>query len=99
FRMARLVLSAIVLMMAVITFTEGLRGVGPKKCCFQFNDNKVSINRVVGYTKTSQRCPNPAFLLKTVAGRQLCVSPSAPWVKELISQLEAKKVSGSNTNL
>ncbi|XP_015258522.1 monocyte chemotactic protein 1B-like [Cyprinodon tularosa] len=97
--MARLVLSAIVLMMAVIAFTEGLRGVGPRKCCFQFNENPISKHRVVDYTRTSQRCPNPAFVLKTVAGRQLCVRPSAPWVKELIRQLDAEEGSGLNINL
>ncbi|KAM4552990.1 monocyte chemotactic protein 1B-like isoform 1-T2 [Fundulus diaphanus] len=96
--MARLALSAIVLLMAVVALTEGLRGAGPKKCCFKFND-KVSRDKVVSYTKTSQRCSNPGLLLNTVAGRQLCVKPSAPWVKELISYLENKNVAGSNSNL
>ncbi|XP_047205900.1 monocyte chemotactic protein 1B-like [Girardinichthys multiradiatus] len=97
--MARLALSVIVLMMAVIALTEGLRGVGPKKCCFKFNDKPVSKERVVGYIKTSQRCPNPAILLNTVAGRQLCVRTSATWVKELINYLETKNVLGANSNM
>uniref|UniRef100_A0A3B5N1T6 Chemokine interleukin-8-like domain-containing protein n=1 Tax=Xiphophorus couchianus TaxID=32473 RepID=A0A3B5N1T6_9TELE len=37
--------------------------------------------------------------LNTVAGRQMCVRPSASWVKDLISYLETKDVSGANTNL
>ncbi|XP_023209113.1 monocyte chemotactic protein 1B-like [Xiphophorus maculatus] len=97
--MARLVLSAIVMMMAFIALTEGLRGVGPKKCCFKFNDKPVSKDKVVSYNRTSQRCSNPAILLNTVAGRQMCVRPSASWVKDLISYLETKDVSGANTNL
>ncbi|KAM4734067.1 monocyte chemotactic protein 1B-like [Anableps anableps] len=97
--MARLALTAVVLMMAVIALTEGLRGVGPKKCCFKFNDKPVSNDKVESYTKTSQRCSNPAILLNTVAGRQLCVRPSASWVKNLISYLDTKNVLGANSNL
>ncbi|XP_047452711.1 chemokine (C-C motif) ligand 35, duplicate 1 [Mugil cephalus] len=84
----RLALSVLVVMVAAIALAEGLRGTGPKKCCFRFNESPVARERVVGYTKTSQRCSNPAILLNTVAGRQLCVRASAPWVKELITKLE-----------
>lgn len=97
--MARLALSAIVLLMAVIAFTEGLRGAGPKKCCFKFNDKPVSKDRVVSFKKTSQRCSNSAILLNTVVGRQLCVKPSLPWVKDLVSYLETKNTVGANSNL
>ncbi|XP_043980759.1 monocyte chemotactic protein 1B-like [Gambusia affinis] len=97
--MARLALSAIVMMMAFIAFTEGLRGVGPKKCCFKFNDKPVLENKVVSYSRTSQRCSNPAILLNTVAGRQMCVRPSASWVKDLVTYLETKNVAGANSNL
>ncbi|KAL4004104.1 copper chaperone [Sarotherodon galilaeus] len=95
----RLALSVVVLMLAVIAVTEGMRGAGPKKCCFRFNDQEVPKGRVVGYVKTSQRCSKPAILLNTVAGRQLCVRPSAPWVKQLISYLDAKAVPGQASNL
>ncbi|XP_017289704.1 C-C motif chemokine 4 [Kryptolebias marmoratus] len=96
--MARFALSVVVLMLAAIALTEGLRGVGPKKCCFRFNDKQISKEKVVGYMKTSQRCSNPAILMTTKAGRQLCVRPSEPWVKELITYLNNKNTSGQ-TNL
>ncbi|XP_014264826.2 monocyte chemotactic protein 1B-like [Maylandia zebra] len=95
----RLALSVVVLMLAVIALTEGMRGTGPKKCCFRFNDQEVPKGRVVSYAKTSQRCSKSAILLNTVAGRQLCVRPSAPWVKQLISYLDAKAVPGQTSNL
>nr|QZC92293.1 chemokine (C-C motif) ligand 35 [Sebastes schlegelii] len=95
----RLALSVFVLMLAVIALTEGLRGVGPKRCCFRFNENEVPKERVVGYIKTSQRCSNPAVLLKTVAGRQLCARPSDAWVGKLISYLDAKANPGQTSNL
>ncbi|XP_032378372.1 monocyte chemotactic protein 1B-like [Etheostoma spectabile] len=95
----RLALSVVVLMLAVIALSEGLRGVGPKRCCFRFNENEVPRDRVASYIRTSQRCSNPAVLLKTVAGRQLCVRPSATWVKQLISYLDAKAIPGETSNL
>ncbi|XP_061578509.1 C-C motif chemokine 3-like [Cololabis saira] len=95
----RLSLSVFVLMLAVVTLTEGLRGAGPRKCCFNFIDKPVPESRVTGYVKTSQRCSSPAILLKTVVGRQLCVRPSAQWVKELIGNLDAKVALGDATHL
>ncbi|XP_067447166.1 monocyte chemotactic protein 1B-like [Thunnus thynnus] len=95
----RLALSVFVLMLAAVTLSEGLRGSGLKKCCFRFNEKPVPKGRVVSYIKTSQQCSIPAVLLKTEAGRQLCVRPSAPWVKELISHLDAKLVPGETSNM
>ncbi|XP_044050212.1 monocyte chemotactic protein 1B-like [Siniperca chuatsi] len=95
----RLALSVFLLMLAVITLSEGLRGPGPKRCCFGFNEKPIPKGRVLGYIKTSQRCSNPAVLLKTVAGRQLCARPSDAWVKELISYLDGKSVPGETSNL
>ncbi|XP_068169407.1 monocyte chemotactic protein 1B-like [Antennarius striatus] len=95
----RLTPAVLVLMLAVIALTEGMRGAGPKKCCTRFNEREVNRNRVVGYIKTSQRCTNPAILLKTVTGRSLCVRPSAVWVKELISYLDARPAPGETSNL
>ncbi|XP_056242500.1 monocyte chemotactic protein 1B-like [Seriola aureovittata] len=95
----RLSLSVFVLMLAVITLSEGLRGTGPKKCCFRFTEKAVPKEKVVSYVRTSQRCPQPAVLLNTVAGRQMCARPSAPWVKDLISYMNAKYIPGETSNL
>ncbi|XP_072241386.1 monocyte chemotactic protein 1B-like [Leuresthes tenuis] len=95
----RLVLSVLVLMLAVIALTEGMRGAGPRKCCFNFNNKPVAKDRVSGYVKTSQRCSNAAILLKTVVGRQLCVKPSDQWVKELITYLDNKAAQGESSTL
>ncbi|KAI3371730.1 hypothetical protein L3Q82_024288 [Scortum barcoo] len=77
----------------------GLRGPGPKKCCFRFHEKQVPNDRVVGYVKTSQRCSNTAVLLETVAGRYLCVRPSVDWVKDLMSYLDTKSVPGKTSNV
>uniref|UniRef100_A0A3Q1EVC9 C-C motif chemokine n=1 Tax=Acanthochromis polyacanthus TaxID=80966 RepID=A0A3Q1EVC9_9TELE len=96
---ARFSLSLVVLLLAAAALTEGLRGVGPKKCCFRFNDKPIPKERVVGYMKTSQRCSQSAVLLTTVANRQLCVQPAADWVKELIRYLDTKSIPGNASNL
>ncbi|XP_053175222.1 monocyte chemotactic protein 1B-like [Scomber japonicus] len=95
----RLALSVFVLMLAAVMVTEGMRGAGPRKCCFRFNEKPLPKERVMGYSKTSQQCSIPAVLLKTVAGRQLCVRPSATWVKDIITYLEAKAIPGQASNM
>ncbi|KAG7231041.1 hypothetical protein INR49_025071 [Caranx melampygus] len=95
----RLFLSMFVLMLAVITLSEALRGSGPKRCCFSFKENAVPKERVVSYMKTSQRCPKSAILFKTGGGRYICAKPSATWVKNLISYLDNKAVPGEASNL
>lgn len=95
----RLALAVFVLMLAVIALTEGMRGAGPKSCCTRFNDKPMRKERVKGYIKTSQQCPTPAVKFTTVAGRQLCVRASEPWVKKLISDLDAKSATGNTSNL
>ncbi|RVE71386.1 hypothetical protein OJAV_G00051300 [Oryzias javanicus] len=92
---ARFCLPVLVLVLATLALTYGMRGAGPKKCCFRFNDTPIQKENVVDYRKTSQRCSRDGVLLKTVTGRQLCVRPSAPWVQEIISYLNAEEQSSS----
>ncbi|XP_058500424.1 monocyte chemotactic protein 1B-like [Solea solea] len=95
----RLILSMFVLMLAAITFSEGVRGIGRGKCCFRFNDTPLPKEKVVSYIRTNQRCSNSAVLFKTVAGRQLCAKPSNTWVQELINYLDTKAIPGQASNL
>ncbi|XP_028287293.1 C-C motif chemokine 4-like [Parambassis ranga] len=95
----RLALSVFVLLLAAVALTEAVRGIGPKKCCFAFHKNPVKGERVESYIKTSQRCSNPAVLLKMVTGKQLCVRPSDSWVKEIINKLDNRVVPGSESNI
>ncbi|CAJ1057061.1 chemokine (C-C motif) ligand 35%2C duplicate 1 [Xyrichtys novacula] len=94
----RLALSVLVLLVAAIALSEGTRGGGPRRCCFDFIETPVARARVVGYMKTSQRCSNPAILLNRVKGHPLCVRPSAPWVQKLISKLD-KVAPGQTSHL
>lgn len=94
---ARLTLSVLVLVIASISLSHALRGPGPKKCCFRYNEKPVPEKRVVSYIWTHQQCSNTAVLLKTVTGRELCVQPSAPWVKELIRRINSKQLIGKTS--
>ncbi|XP_029379258.1 monocyte chemotactic protein 1B [Echeneis naucrates] len=96
---SRLILTVLVLMVAAITLSEGLRGTGPKKCCFNFIEKPLPKGRVLSYARTSQQCTKSAILLKTLAGRQLCVRPSAPWVNDIIKYLDEKTNPGEMSSL
>ncbi|XP_071750812.1 C-C motif chemokine 4-like [Centroberyx gerrardi] len=95
----RLALSVFVLLLAAIALSEGMRGPGPKRCCFRFTDKQLPKGRVTGYIRTSQKCSNPAVLLQTVAGRQLCARPSDSWVKNIISYLDSNILPGEESHL
>ncbi|XP_075994308.1 chemokine (C-C motif) ligand 35, duplicate 1 [Genypterus blacodes] len=93
----RLALTVCLLMLAAFTLTEGLRGPGPVKCCYSFNDRKVSKERVVSYVRTSQQCSKPAVRFTTVHGRQLCAKPELSWVKGLVTYLDSKLLPGQGS--
>ncbi|KAM7414048.1 hypothetical protein PAMA_019052 [Pampus argenteus] len=92
-------LGLLVLVLACIALSEGLRGFNKNKCCYRFVDKQLTKTQVVSYTKTSQKCTNPAVLLRTTRDRVLCVRPSATWVKNLIRDLDAKRVPGETSNI
>uniref|UniRef100_A0A3Q3WFI0 Chemokine interleukin-8-like domain-containing protein n=1 Tax=Mola mola TaxID=94237 RepID=A0A3Q3WFI0_MOLML len=94
----RFALAALVVMLAVITLSEGMRGSGPKKCCSSFSKKWVHKDSVVNYIRTSQRCPKRAVILRTVEEKTLCVNPTAPWVKQLMSYLDAKSARVAETS-
>uniref|UniRef100_A0A3Q4I4J8 Chemokine interleukin-8-like domain-containing protein n=1 Tax=Neolamprologus brichardi TaxID=32507 RepID=A0A3Q4I4J8_NEOBR len=63
----RLALSVVVLMLAVIALTEGMRGAGPKKCCFRFNDQEISLVCPTSYVVKQLRAKgqfNKLYLLQ-----------------------------------
>ncbi|KAI4891825.1 hypothetical protein NFI96_020924 [Prochilodus magdalenae] len=86
-----LLLSAVVLLLSAVTFTEGMRyGSAPKSCCFDFVRQPVKLNMVRSYSYTSQQCSKQAVLFSMKRGRQVCAKTTDPWVQELIKVLSSK---------
>lgn len=93
----RFTLVAVVLLLAALTLTEAIRGSGPKRCCSRFHTKPVDVDKVKGYVRTSQRCPQPGVILKLIKSKTLCVKPTDQWVKSIIKQVDARP--GENVNL
>ncbi|XP_051740187.1 monocyte chemotactic protein 1B [Ctenopharyngodon idella] len=59
-------------------------------CCFEFSDSKIPLKRVVSYYRTSSSCPTQAIVFRTVIGREICVHPTTPWVKDHIAEVNKR---------
>ncbi|KAL7862711.1 hypothetical protein SRHO_G00116950 [Serrasalmus rhombeus] len=94
-----LLLSAVVVLLSAVTFSEGMRyGSAPKTCCFDFTRQPVKLSLVKAYSFTSQQCSKQAVLFMTRKGRQVCARPTDTWVQEYIKVLNSK-TSGSQEPL
>ncbi|XP_054633089.1 C-C motif chemokine 3-like [Dunckerocampus dactyliophorus] len=83
----------------LVALSEGLRGWGPKDCCFRFQERAVPKGRVLSYVKTRQQCSVPAVRLKTLLGRHVCARFSASWVRDLMKHLDTKTSPGNTSGL
>ncbi|XP_051976152.1 C-C motif chemokine 5-like [Xyrauchen texanus] len=86
------IFSTVVVLLAAITLSEGLR-IGAKKCCYTFMDRPLPAKHVVEYSMTSQQCPTEAVLFKTVKGRLVCARPTDSWVQENIQTIKSRRIS------
>ncbi|KAI4885140.1 hypothetical protein NFI96_014740, partial [Prochilodus magdalenae] len=59
----------------------------PVSCCFDFTKVKIPLRRIKSYTNTSSACPLRAVVFHTVAGRNWCVDPDTPWVRDYMRKL------------
>ncbi|XP_051545582.1 C-C motif chemokine 3-like [Myxocyprinus asiaticus] len=87
------IFSTVVVLLAAITLSEGLR-IGPKKCCSSFMNRPLPAKLLVDYSMTSQQCPSEAVLFKTVKGRQICARPTESWVQKHIKTIESRRIGG-----
>ncbi|XP_072519142.1 C-C motif chemokine 4-like [Salminus brasiliensis] len=88
-----LLVSAVVVLLSMVTFSEGMRyGSGPKSCCFDFTRQPVKLSMVKSFSYTSQQCSKEAVLFIMKKGRQVCAKPSDPWVQEYMKTLKAKLI-------
>ncbi|KAL7885340.1 hypothetical protein AOLI_G00056350 [Acnodon oligacanthus] len=95
-----LLLSAVVVLLSAVTFSEGMRyGSAPKSCCFNYIRHPVKLDMVRGYSFTSQQCSKQAVLFMMKKGRQVCARPTEAWVQDHIKVLNSKVLSGGQKPL
>ncbi|XP_066505949.1 C-C motif chemokine 14-like [Hoplias malabaricus] len=44
----------------------------PDLCCFKFESMKIPPNKIIKVEKLDGRCPNPGYVVTTVAGKKIC---------------------------
>ncbi|XP_017328933.1 C-C motif chemokine 3 [Ictalurus punctatus] len=86
-----ILLSAVVVLLSAVTFTEGMRFTGTKNvCCYSFHPRPLKAIMVTSYSQTSPQCTKQAVLFRTRKGKDVCAKPTDAWVKELIKVLDIK---------
>ncbi|NWZ91251.1 CCL3 protein, partial [Nesospiza acunhae] len=56
-------------------------------CCFSYLSRPIPRWMISSAYMTSRFCPQPAVVLVTRKGRQLCADPSAHWVQKHLKNL------------
>ncbi|XP_017277563.1 C-C motif chemokine 3-like [Kryptolebias marmoratus] len=73
---------------AALISTSLCHSIGPDNCCFEFYDKIIRRSLISSYVRTDYRCAKAGVIFTTVKGREVCVDPSRPWVKKIISRLD-----------
>ncbi|XP_062856419.1 C-C motif chemokine 13-like [Trichomycterus rosablanca] len=63
---------------------------GRGSCCQNTTRVKIPLHRITSYSWTSSDCPIKAVIFETIVGRQICVDPKAPWVKNHVKAVDLK---------
>ncbi|XP_030588017.1 C-C motif chemokine 3-like [Archocentrus centrarchus] len=79
----------LLLMLPVYYCTNNNQGVNvssPGECCFKFFTGRIPAKNVVSVTKTHSGCLEKAFVIRTAAGRRVCVSQNVTWAQKAFKQ-------------
>ncbi|NWY24725.1 CCL5 protein, partial [Pheucticus melanocephalus] len=60
-------------------------------CCFSYISRPIPCRMISSAYVTSSFCAQPAVILATRNGRNLCADPRARWVQECLKDLEPQK--------
>ncbi|KAG8012885.1 hypothetical protein GBF38_020830 [Nibea albiflora] len=58
----------------------------PANCCYGFSTKSLLPRRVSKITKSHSSCVNPAFIVKTIKGRQICYAQTFQWALDVYKQ-------------
>ncbi|KAM9356139.1 C-C motif chemokine 4-like [Pholidichthys leucotaenia] len=84
------ILVTCILLFASFAMVTSQNGFGPGKCCFDFYPRSLPKKRVVKFNYTNGLCSKTGVLFTMQSGAEVCVNPSVPWVKKIITDLEEK---------
>ncbi|XP_005229865.2 C-C motif chemokine 4-like [Falco biarmicus] len=61
----------------------------PTACCFSYTSRRVSRRFISSIYRTSSICSQPAVVLVTKKGKEMCADAKASWVQELMKHFES----------
>ncbi|XP_072501002.1 C-C motif chemokine 4-like [Notamacropus eugenii] len=56
-------------------------------CCNNFVNHRIPQSLVIGFVRTSLRCPKPGVLFETKQGLKVCANPAVHWVQRYMKNL------------
>ncbi|NXI74005.1 CCL4 protein, partial [Anseranas semipalmata] len=83
-------LAALLLLALCSPAVAHLDGV-PTSCCFSYQRRPVPRGLITSVYTTSSSCSQPAVILVTKKGKELCADPQAPWVQAHLKHFQSKE--------
>ncbi|XP_008296205.1 C-C motif chemokine 3-like 1 [Stegastes partitus] len=71
-----------------------LQATAPGRCCFGFQTRSLPLRLVSGVVRTHSACLKPAFIVRTIRGRDLCYSQTSQWALDVYNRTTRPEGSG-----
>ncbi|NXS20662.1 CL3L1 protein, partial [Mystacornis crossleyi] len=65
-----------------------IKETNPITCCFRYFSRPIPRSMISSAYRTSNSCSEPAVVLVTKKGMQVCADPEAGWVQKYLKHLE-----------
>ncbi|NXV90302.1 CCL3 protein, partial [Calonectris borealis] len=82
---------AALLLVAICSLAEAHDNTVPFACCFTYMSLPIPRRIITSAYMTNSICPQPAVILVTKKGRQICADPQAPWVQKYLEHFQMLK--------
>ncbi|XP_062404378.1 C-C motif chemokine 5-like [Sardina pilchardus] len=90
---------AALLALVLVISVSAQYGVTTDSCCAKYVTVVIPAGKVVSYFTTSTRCALHSHVFETVKGKSLCVNPALPWVKNIVTKLDKKKMPSTASHM
>ncbi|NXA20685.1 CCL3 protein, partial [Ibidorhyncha struthersii] len=82
---------AALLLMAICSPAEAHLATIPITCCFAYQHRPVPRRLITSAYISSSRCTQPAVILVTKKGKEICTDPQEPWVKAHLKHFQTQE--------